>query len=96
MFFDISGSPVLQRRLTVMQAVKSRLWTLREPLALSSQRNTNCVYMHVCVFTCIFYSRWSMACLELEPYKWSQGAVVISVCVGVCVNPLPLTDREVS
>lgn len=38
-----------------------------------------------------------MACLELEPYKWSQGAVVISVCVCVCVLTLchSLTGRSV-
>lgn len=51
--------------------------------------------MHV--FTCIYYSYWSVACLELEPYKWSQGAVVISVCVCVCVLTLchSLTGRSV-
>lgn len=98
MFFDISCAPVARHHLTVMVTASSRLWALREPLALCSHRDTNCVYMHmcVCVFTCIYYSRWSMACLELWPYEWSQGAVVICVCVCMCLNPLPLTDREVS
>lgn len=40
-----------------------------------------------------------MACLELLPYEWSQGAVVIflCVCVSVCVLTLchSLTGRSV-
>lgn len=38
-----------------------------------------------------------MARLELRPYDWSQGAVVICVCVSVCVLTLrhSLTGRSV-
>lgn len=99
MFFDISCAPVARHHLTVMLAAKSRLWALREPLALRSQRDTNCVYkyMCVCVFTCIYYSCWSMAGLELQPCEWSQGAVVICVCESVYVLTLchSLTGRSV-
>lgn len=49
MFFDISCAPVARHHLTVMLAANSRLWALREPLALRSQRDTNCVHMYVCV-----------------------------------------------
>lgn len=50
MFFDISCAPVARHHLTVMPAASSRLWALREPLALKSPRDTNCVYMYVCVY----------------------------------------------
>lgn len=96
MFFDISCAPVALHHLTVILAANSRLWALREPLAHKSQGDTNCVCVCVYVYLYILLEHgmsWATA-IWVEPRSCSN--LCVCVCVYMCLNPLPLTDREVN
>lgn len=50
MFFDISGSPVLQPRLTVMQAVKQTMDLEVTTSTELPEEHQLCIYAYVCVY----------------------------------------------